>query len=265
MVDAEAKADALAILDSLMGVDPDNPILAYIRLGLQTGDIEPQIGEIAARLLAADALNVPANLEEFTQSDVDAAVAVLEGYGITVPVTVDDEGTIQDFTTAADEATVDRTTQVIVPKSDSLGAMQELIDHVARARTVAFNAKADNAGQINDLLDHLARAREAAIRVLLPNYATVEYDLQFLARDRHSNIILHTIGGSGGNQVGGNQVNPTLTPLLAPTALTATDGEPVAAPLRCTGTDGPVRGPAVTVSGRPAPVTNNFPSRSTPR
>ena len=65
--------------------------------------------------------------------------------------------------------------------------MQELIDHVARARTVAFNAKADNAGQINDLLDHLARAREAAIRVLLPNYATVEYDLQFLARDRHSN------------------------------------------------------------------------------
>ena len=48
LMDAEAKADALAILDSLAGVDPSNPVVAYMRLAVQTGDIPPQIAEIAA-------------------------------------------------------------------------------------------------------------------------------------------------------------------------------------------------------------------------
>ena len=48
-IDAEAKADALAILDSIAGVDPDNPIIAFMRLQVQTGAIDPVIAEIAAR------------------------------------------------------------------------------------------------------------------------------------------------------------------------------------------------------------------------
>ena len=42
--------------------------------------------------------------------------------------------TVDEFAGAADEATDDRTTDVIVPKSPTLGQMQTLIEHVARAR-----------------------------------------------------------------------------------------------------------------------------------
>ena len=95
-----------------------------------------------------------------------------------------------------DDATEDRTTQVIVPKSDSLGQMQTLIDHVARARTVAFNVKADNAGAIDNVLDGVDRNPTGAYRRRRRNRRRRTRAQSHGTRPTYRTSVSHTVGST---------------------------------------------------------------------
>jgi hypothetical protein len=188
LIDAEAKADALAVLDAIAGVDPSNPIVAYLRIAVQQGDIEPQIAEIAALLLAQE-VGIPVELDpEIPQEAVDAAIAELEAAGVTVQLDVDPttgERTVTTFTEEPRDTTVDvgadtdpatdtvdaftgvdRTTGVYVI-ADTKDARAAL-DRTAADRVAEFFAKLNEGSRtfVDTALDNVARDRTADIFIV---------------------------------------------------------------------------------------------------
>jgi len=215
-VDAEAKADALAILDSLIGVDPNNPVLAYMRLAVQTENIPPQVAEIAARILAGEALNVPAKLEEFSQADIDAAYALLEDTEVVVPTAADQQGARDDIAEVEDddyEATIDGV-------ADTATAAKQLLDEASRHRTATIYALADFIAA-KTVLDGLTKTRTALIRANALT-AEAEAELNDTARNRTSTIYVNTVRTGGGGGGGAGPQAQTLAPLgVGPALMTA--------------------------------------------
>ena len=290
-IDAEAKADALAILDSLMGVDPDNPVLAYISLQVQTGDIEPQVGEAMALLLAKKyGIDVEAKLAEFTPEQLAEAQAELAawfgGNPVAVPTELDPEGAETgaqglrqaeedepitfDSDLATDKAEQDankfkdkkRETTVDVGLA-TLVAAALLTTFIAQPRTAEITAEA-NVALANLLLNLTARDRTSDINVRLPNYFDAEGDLNRLARDRHSTVRVHMVTNPTGQPLSNNPVaafnqlaqEATVEPMAMAMAA------PMAAPMALAADTGAgvtttVFAPSAPAVLAPASVTNN--------
>lgn len=140
------------IIDQLVSSGVLSPEIALQISALNIDDPEAALA-LAVQVLEAAGLEVPVQLRPDTegfQQEMDGVTTT--PWGTTVAIASNADDTKDDI----DVATEDRTTQVIVPKSDSLGAMQKIIDVVARDRTVQFIAKADNAGAIDAILDAVA-------------------------------------------------------------------------------------------------------------
>jgi hypothetical protein len=156
IVDAEAKADALATLEALMGVDPDNPILAYLKLAVQTGTMDPVIAEIASLILAGKyGVDVEARLDEFTDAQIaEANRQIAAAGGVTIP------GQVEVSDNWFDSLWATPPEPVVVPaiiEAPNLDDVNTLINAVAdKRRRAKIDVKADNAGRIDKILDAVA-------------------------------------------------------------------------------------------------------------
>jgi hypothetical protein len=224
-VDAEAKADALATLDALIGVDPNNPILAFIKLQVQTGAIDPVIAEVAALLLAKKmGVNVDPQLAEFTPEQIAQAQAQIDAGGpVTIPTATEAPdttatdtffssiwtvpavkpvevvatsatlGPLNDFLNAVAEK---RRVAEFKAESRTLGPLNTFMNAVAEQRTAHFFAQADNVTPTDTTLDHLAMPTEdgrlAHIHAHATNVGPTDTALDNLAKKRTARIELHT-------------------------------------------------------------------------
>jgi len=188
-LDAEAKADALATLDALAGVDPNNPIIANLKLALQTGAIDPVTAEIASLLLAQQyGVDVTPQLAAFTPEQIAAAQGQIDaGGGVTVPVEPEVSDSLWGNLFPATQPPVSVPVEL---KAPDLGAVGTLIDAVAtKKRTANLKVTADNAGAVDKILDTVAsQARTADINVKADNAGAIDKILDTVASPRTASI-----------------------------------------------------------------------------
>ena len=120
----------------------------------ETGEVETVLTEVTKPREVGVSTGTP---------DTSATDATLQsGYwvnGIFVPIATSEDPSVAETGTTLDAFGNPITTQVIVPKSDTLGAMNDLINAVTAPRTMAITTTADNAGQVGGILDAVAKAR----------------------------------------------------------------------------------------------------------
>ena len=137
-INKEAKADALAILNSIAGVDPNNPAIAYLQLQVQTGAIDAgAVAEIIALLLAQRyGIEVTPELAKFTPEQIAAAEATLANNPVTIPTEVDPTGAEDGIAEVEDgdyQATIDA-------DADTQEAARQLLDETTRQRQATIYA-----------------------------------------------------------------------------------------------------------------------------
>ena len=203
-IDAEAKADALAILNSIQGVNPDDPIAAYLALQVQTGAIDPVIAEIVALLLAQSyGINVDAKLAEFTPDQLAAAQAQLDATDYTAEVEVEaDTAPADDAIGGVEDGDYQAQIDAVAETAD---AAQQLLDEASRHRTATIYALADFTAA-KTVLDGLDDPRTAPIVVDLRGEEEAERVLDLL--DNPRTVVITTR----------NVSTAAPTPALAPSA-----------------------------------------------
>ena len=191
---------AKAILNTLAGVDPDNPIIAAIQVGLETEQIDPDLAYIAS-LLLAQKMGIAVSLEEIPPGDVAAAQALIDANPVTFPTAADTTGAEGDARGFRNDT--EATTATVPVDADTAAAATDLLDLVSEDRTATIFTKAviDFA---KIMLDNLAADRTADVRVRLPNYWTAEGDLNHLARDRDSTVHVHMVENPTGEPLSPN-------------------------------------------------------------
>jgi hypothetical protein len=225
---AEAARAALEGISSTIDTLVEQGVIAP-EIALQIALAEDPVAALQTAIDAVGGVGVPitAETEAFLES---LGVIVDDDYVATV--SVDDDGAIATMGDDIDAATEDRTTQVIVPKSPTLGQMQDLIDHVARERTVQFVAKSDNAGTVDAILDEVANPgglwREADIIATVDaRNAARTLDILDEPRTVHLHVVTHQHGGGGGGAVVEQSAQPALLSATAATSPTTPAATPM--------------------------------------
>ena len=251
----ESKADAERILAGLKGVDPNNPIIAYIVAGLQTGGVDPVIAEIASLLLAQE-MGVPVapELLAFTPAQIASAETVLTQAGLTATVETeaDPEGAVEDIGDVEDgdyQTTIDA-------DADTAKAARLLLAETSKPRTAHILTEAHTLAAESEL-DGVAALRTAQIRANALT-AEAEAELNETARNRTSTVTqrvvrsVTTVGGSGPAAPAG-----FAAPMAAPMAFGAEEEGAVATLAAPMVSSVPSSGVAV-VAAAPAPVVNHY-------
>lgn len=223
IVDQQKADQARAILDALAFTD--DPLVAQIRVGLETGAISGDVAYIAS-LLAAQSLGIAVDLSDIPPEDLAAAQAYLDAHPVTITAESNADDIAQGFDSAAedretdvegrsnaddvggdlDDAAADRDTTIqadLVQQIIQGLILSAFLDQVARIRIVQYLAKSDNLGGLNALLNGVARNRTSNVHVTSDNAGAVNDILNFVARDRYADIIVRRVGASGGGGTGG--------------------------------------------------------------
>lgn len=208
VIKASGEDQVRGVIEQVMSAVGDIPPEVALAVAVQAED-DP-LGALKT-LIAATHLTVPAELLPVLD-EMEEAITGVEDADHTVSFLADDGGSISEMSGDIDTATEDRTTQVIVPKSPSLGQMETMINAVARERTVKFNAKSDNAGAMNSILNSVAADRTADIFAQVHNAGDAERRLDNVAEDRYADIFVRVHGAASAAAA----VNSAASPGMAP-------------------------------------------------
>lgn len=173
---------ALAILNEQLAGVGQEVVITY---NADTGQVE------TALVPLTQPVTVPVTTGAPDTSTTDAALATYSVSGITVPVATANDPSVDETQQQLDEFGNPVNVTVLAPKSPSLGAMDKLIDHVARDRDVDLNVKADNAGAINVILDTVAEQRTAHFFAQADNVTVTDTALDTLAMPTEDGRLAH--------------------------------------------------------------------------